>query len=88
MWNEPVWEPIMYGGWWLMPLFGISFMLLCVYMFSRFYGANRSMCSGSNQKEDVYDIFAELRREIHALRMEIKEMRNQPRKNEGKRESS
>ena len=88
MWNEPVWGPMMYGGWWIMPLFGIVFMLICIYMFSRFFGANESMCSGSNQKGDVYDIFAELRREIHDLRMEIKEMRNQNGTNNDKMEDS
>ncbi len=77
MWNEPVWGPMMYGGWWFMPLFGIAFMVMCIYLFSRFFGATGNMCGSNNRLGDVQDIFAELRREIHGLRMEIKEMRNQ-----------
>ena len=60
-----------------MPLFGIVFMVICIYMFSRFFGAAGNMCGRNNQSGDVHDIFAELRREIHELRMEIKEMRKQ-----------
>lgn len=88
MWNEPVWGPMMYGGWWFMPLFGIVFMLLCIYMFSRFFGGNGSVCTGSTKKGEVYDIFAELRREIHELRVEIKDLRNQNSPNDEKREES
>jgi hypothetical protein len=36
----------------------------------------------------VYDIFAELRREIHELRVEIKDLRNQNSPNDEKREES
>jgi hypothetical protein len=79
---------MMYGGWWFMPLFGIVFMVLCIYMFSRFFGATGNMCAKNNQPGEMHDIFAELRREIHELRMEIKEIRNQNEKNNAKKEDT
>ena len=82
MWNEPGWGPMMYGGWWFMPLFGIAFMVICIYLLSHFFSASGNKCGKSNQPEDVHDIFTELRREIHELRIEIKELRDQNKTND------
>ncbi len=88
MWNETYWGPMMFGGWWFMPLFGIVFMIVFFYLFSRFFSANGGMCGRRKQGEDVMNIIAEYRREIHELRMEIKELRNRIDKNENKSEGS
>lgn len=72
-----------------MPLFGILFMVVLMYCFSRFFGVNRGICSSNrNQSNDVLSVFAELRREIHELRMEIKELRDKNMTNDKKEEDS
>lgn len=86
MWNETGWGPMMYGGWWFMPLFGIIFMLICFFLFSRFFSAGGNMCQRKDQQGNMHDIIAELRREIHDLRMEIHELRSQIKTNNKKME--
>jgi len=69
-----------------MPLFGIIFMLICFFLISRFFSAGGNMCRRKDQQGNMHDIFAELRREIHDLRMEIKDLRNRNRTNDEKKE--
>ena len=88
MWDETYWGPMMFGGWWFMPLLGIVFMVVFMYLFSRFFSANGGSCSRHKQGEDLMKIFAEYRREIHELRMEIKELRNRIDTNNYKPEGS
>ena len=88
MWNETDWGPMMHGGWWFMPLIGILFMVIVIFLLSRFFGTNGGMCRRHNRPEDVQDIFAEIRREIHELRMEIKELRDQNKINDVNEEGS
>ncbi len=78
MWNETYWGPMMTAGWWFMPLFGIVFMVIIFYLFSRVFHANGGVCGISRQNHDgdLMAIYAEYRREINDLRMEIKELRN------------
>lgn len=88
MWNETYWGPMMHGGWWFMPVFGILFMVIMMYFFSRFFGVDGGMCGRHNKSEDIMSIFAEYRREIHEIRMEIKELRNQIKTNNKNEEGS
>lgn len=68
-WNSQGWGP-MYG-WWIMPFFGIIFMVLVLLIISRFFGGG--FCGRPPSDRDSIE---ELRKEIKALRDEIKELKN------------
>jgi len=74
MWG-PGWGP-MYG-WWVMPFFGIIFLVIVLLIVTRFFGGggfcNRPPVDRGNGIE-------ELRREIKALRDEISELKNKDKK--------
>jgi uncharacterized membrane protein len=57
----------MAGGWWLMPLFGLVFMVVFLYMLGRIFG--RGNC-GNYRPPENQDI-PELKEEISKLRAEL-----------------
>ncbi len=65
------WGP-MYG-WWIFPFFGIIFMLLMLLIVSRFFGRG-GFCG--RRPSDRDEGIEELRKEIKALRDEIRELKN------------
>ncbi len=72
-WNGPGWGH-MYGGWWLMPLFGIVCMLIFLYFISRIFGSGGGFCGRHNDQGNQANT-DELRREIRELRAEMKFMK-------------
>ncbi len=65
------WGP-MYG-WWIFPFFGIIFMVLMLLIVSRFFGRG-GFCGRPPSDRD--EGIEELRKEIKALRDEIRELKN------------
>ncbi len=63
-------------GWWIMPLFGIIFLVLVLLIVSRFFSG--VFCGRPPVDRD--SSIEELRKEIKALREEIKELKNKGRK--------
>jgi len=59
-------------GWWIMPFFAIIFLVLMLFIVSRFFGG--SFCGRPPADRDSG--IEELRKEIKALRDEIKELKN------------
>lgn len=71
-WNTPGgWGP-MYG-WWIMPFFGIIFLVLVLLIVSRFFGGGSLSGRPSADRDSGIE---ELRKEIKALREEIRELKN------------
>lgn len=72
-WNGPGpgWGP-MYG-WWFMPIFGIFFLLIVLFIVSRFIGGGGYCRRPPADRESGID---ELRKEIKALRDEVRELKN------------
>ncbi len=73
MWG-PGWGP-MYG-WWIMPFFGIIFLVLVLFLVSRFFGGGFCGRTPANRDSGI----EEIRKEIRALRDEIKELKNKDKK--------
>ncbi len=65
------WGPM--SGWWIFPFFGIIFMVLMLLIVSRFFGRG-GFCSRPPSDRD--EGIEELRKEIRALRDEIRELKN------------
>ena len=75
-WNGPGGGP-MYG-WWIMPVFGIVFLLVVLLIVSRFFGSGSGFCGRPRTgrlTED--DEIKELRKEIRELRDEIRELKKE-----------
>ena len=63
------------GFWWIFPLFGFLMFLVCLIVMIRFVsGGGRFMCMGGHHSDRTDDT-AELRREVHELREEIKQLK-------------
>ncbi len=75
MWNGPGWGP-MYG-WWIMPFFGIIFFVLFLLIASRFFGGS-GFCGRPPADRDSG--IEEIKKEIKALRDEIRELKNKDKK--------
>ncbi len=75
-WNGPGCGP-MYG-WWFMPIFGILFLLIFLFVIGRFFGGWGGFCGRPPADRD--SSIDELRREIKALRDEVKELKDKDRK--------
>lgn len=68
----PGWGP-MYG-WWVMPFFGIIFFVVMLLIVSRFFGSGGGFCGRPPADRD--NSMEELKKEIQALRDEIRELKN------------
>ncbi len=75
MWNGPGWGP-MYG-WLIMPFFGIIFLVLMLLIFSRFFSGG-GFCGRPPADRDSG--IEEIKKEIKALRDEIRELKNKDKK--------
>ncbi len=75
----------MAGGWWFMPLFGLSFMLIFIFFLSRIFGTG-SCCN--RQPPEHYDNTDDLKREISQLRAEITTLQEGKNSKENKYETS
>ncbi len=77
-WNGPGpgWGP-MYG-WWIMPVFGILFLLIVLLIVSRVFGGGNWFCGRprTDLRADDNEI-AELKKEIRELKDEIKELKKE-----------
>ncbi len=73
-WNGPGpgWGP-MYG-WWIMPIFGIVFLLIVLFIVGRFFGGGVGFCGrpSAGQRDD--EALKELKKEIQELKDEIREL--------------
>ena len=72
-WNGPGpgWGP-MYG-WWIMPIFGIVFLVIILFVISRFFGGG--FCGRPPLDRPGGDDIKELKQEIQELRDEIKALK-------------
>lgn len=75
-WNGPGWGP-MYG-WWIMPIFAILFLVIILFIVSRFFGAGGGFCGKTPTDRDSG--IEELKKEIRDLREEIRELKNKNKK--------
>jgi hypothetical protein len=65
----------MWGFWWVVPLIGLLVCLAFLVMAVRFMSTGRAfMCMGGHRAMGD-DAVAEMRREIHSLRDEIKQLK-------------
>lgn len=75
MWNGPGWGP-MYG-WWFMPLFAIIFLVILLFIISRFFSAGGFCGRGPMDRRTEDEDLRELRKEIRELRDEIRELKKE-----------
>ena len=66
-WNDP--HP-MWGMWWIFPLIGLVFMIVCLFAISRFFRGRAGFCGGRR-----HDEIEDLRREMRELKDEIAKLR-------------
>jgi hypothetical protein len=75
MWGPGPWGTPMWGFWWVVPLIGLLVCLAFLVMAIRFMSTGRGfMCMGGHRAMGD-DAVAEMRREIHSLRDEIKQLK-------------
>jgi TATA-box binding protein (TBP) (component of TFIID and TFIIIB) len=65
----------MWGFWWIFPVIGLLIFLLCVALVARMiFAGGHLMCSGARREND--EETARLRREVDALREQVKKLAN------------
>jgi hypothetical protein len=76
-WNGPGpgWGP-MYG-WWIMPIFGILFLLIVLFIVGRFFGGWGNFCGRPSVGPRDEEAFKELKKEIQELKEEIRELKKE-----------
>ena len=78
-WYGPTWGPFM--GWWIMPLFGIVFLLICLFVLSRFMrGGSGSGCMmpkdhANTDRTKNDEKIDELKKEIESLREDVRNLK-------------
>ncbi|MCC6345778.1 MAG: hypothetical protein IT388_01170 [Nitrospirales bacterium] len=73
MWNGPGWGP-MYG-WWIMPLFALVFLVIILFIISRFFGGAGGFCGRTPSDRSLENEIREMRNDIREIREEIKELK-------------
>jgi uncharacterized membrane protein len=68
-------------GWWVMPVFGIIFLVLVLLIVRRFFGAGGGFCGKPPAGRD--SSIEELKKEVQALRDDIRELKEKERKEKG-----
>ena len=66
-WNGP---PPMWGMWWIFPLIGLAFMIVCLFAISRFFRGGAGFCGDRR-----YNEIEHLRGEMRELKDEIVKLR-------------
>lgn len=61
------------NGWWIMPIFGVLCLFIVLFFVSRFIGAGGGFCGRAPAERDSG--MEELRKEIRALRDEVKDLK-------------
>lgn len=72
MWWNGQWGH-MYGGWWLMPVFGLLCMVIFLYAVSKIFG--NGPCRRPSPRTDDQESINSLKKEIQELRREIQTLR-------------
>ncbi len=75
MWGPGWWGMPMWGFWWIFPLVGFLACLAFLVMMFRFMSTGRGFMCMSGHPGMGNDEAAEMRREIRALREEIKQLK-------------
>lgn len=75
MWGPGPWASPTWGFWWIFPLIGFFVCLAFLFMAFRFMSTGRGFMCMRGQRAMGSDDVAEMRREIHALREEIKQVK-------------
>lgn len=63
-------------GWWVMPFFGIIFLVIVLFIVSRFFGGGFCGRTPFGHDSGIDD----LKKELQALRDEIRELKNKDKK--------
>lgn len=74
-WNGPGCGP-MYG-WWFMPIFGILFLLVFLFIGGRFFGGGAGFCGRPTAGTRDDEALKELKKEIQELKDEIRELKKE-----------
>lgn len=76
-WNGPGpgWGP-MYG-WWIMPIFGILFLIVVLLIISRFFGGGRFCGRPRTDRTAEDDDIQDLKKEIREIKDEIRELKKE-----------
>lgn len=72
-WNGPGCGPVY--GWWIMPILGIFFLLIFLFIFGRFFGAGFCGRPPAGQRDD--EALTVLKKEIQELKDEIRKLQKE-----------
>lgn len=75
MWNGPGWGPM--HGWWIMPFLVVICLALLLFILSRLFGSG-GFCGRPPTDRDSG--IEELKKEIEAMRQEIRELKEKNKK--------